>query len=84
MVKLAKPTGKIYTDIYSILPVQQIIGNRYILTLYKYGRNNILSKAKKNKRGVEIFKSLKNMEEKLTENHMTGNEDLVPTALQML
>ena len=48
-------TGKVYTDQMEQLPVHSSAGNQYILVLYDYDSNAILTEALKTRQGPGIL-----------------------------
>ena len=51
-------TGKIYTDQSGRFPVTSSEGNKYILLIYDYDSNAILTEPIKNRTATKIFTSL--------------------------
>ena len=54
-------TGKIYTDQTGRFPVRSSAGNQYILFLYDYDSNAILTEALKTRQGPELLKAYANI-----------------------
>ena len=52
---IIEETGKVYTDQTGQFTVQSIAGNQYILVLYYYDSNAILTEAIKTRQGPEIL-----------------------------
>jgi hypothetical protein len=47
-------TYKIYTDLTGIFPTTSLIGNNYILILYDYGSNSVISDPTRNRGDSEM------------------------------
>ena len=59
-------TGKIYTDQTGRFPVTSSSGNQYIMVLYKYDTNAILTEPIKNRTGAEILRAYQKLHTYLT------------------
>jgi hypothetical protein len=59
-------TGKIYTDQTGRFPVTSSQGNQYILVLYDYDTNSILTEPLKNRTGTEILRTYQKSHHYLT------------------
>ena len=59
------PTEKIFTDQTGKFPITSSAGNRYILTLYEYGSNNILAEPTKSCTKEKILRTYKVLIDKI-------------------